>query len=68
MTQNEMVLEFIKEHGSITQRDAIKFGCYRLSARIADLKAQGIRIDSLPTTVTKADGTKTRISVYRLRR
>ena len=67
MTQNQRILEYMREHGSITQREAIKLGCYRLSARIAELKSQGLRIDSLPTTVRNADGTKTRVSVYKLR-
>lgn len=44
MTQNEKVLEHMRQHGKISQRDAVKFGCYRLSARIHDLKAMGQKI------------------------
>ena len=35
------ILNFMRAHGSITQRDAIWLGCYRLSARIFDLKGLG---------------------------
>lgn len=38
MTQNQKVYEYMKEHGKISQRDAVKFGCYRLSARIHETK------------------------------
>ena len=44
MTQNQKVYEYMKEHGKISQRDAVKFGCYRLSARIHDLKEIGYKI------------------------
>ena len=43
-TQNDRVLEFRKKHGKITQQDAVGFKCFRLSARIADLKKQGYAI------------------------
>lgn len=44
MTQEEKILEFIRTHGEISQRDAVGFGCYRLSARIYDLKEAGFDI------------------------
>lgn len=44
MTQEEQILDFIRTHGEISQRDAVKFGCYRLSARIYDLKDAGYDI------------------------
>lgn len=46
MTQKEMVFNYMKVHGSITQIDAIRdLGCTRLGARIWDLVHQdGIRI------------------------
>lgn len=38
-TQEEKILRYMKEHGSITQREAAKrFECYRLSARIYNLR------------------------------
>lgn len=47
MTQNERVLQYIKDYGSITQLDALReFGCMRLASRISDLKRQGYNITS----------------------
>lgn len=42
MTQCERVLAYIKDHGSITQQEAIIFcgHCYRLSARIGDINSK----------------------------
>ena len=47
LTQREMVFNYMKEHGSITQIDAIRdLGCTRLGARIWDLvHLDGISID-----------------------
>ena len=46
MSQKEMVFNYMKAHGSITQIDAIRdLGCTRLGARIWDLVHEdGIRI------------------------
>ena len=45
MTQNELILDHLRKHGSITQAEAVeRFGCYRLGARIWDLKKRGINI------------------------
>lgn len=45
MTQNERILRHMRDYGSITQADAAtEYGCYRLSARIYDLKAAGHQI------------------------
>lgn len=47
MTQNERVLQYMKDYGSITQLDALReFGCMRLASRISDLKRQGYNITS----------------------
>lgn len=44
-TQAEMILKYMEMHGSISQREAAEaLGCYRLSARIFDLKALGFDI------------------------
>ena len=47
LTQREMVFNYMKKHGSITQIDAIRdLGCTRLGARIWDLiHLDGVRID-----------------------
>lgn len=45
MTQKEMILRYLQENGSITQAEAVtEIGCYRLGARIWDLKADGYDI------------------------
>ena len=43
MTQNEMILDHLKTYGKITPLSALEhYGCMRLSARIADLREQGL--------------------------
>lgn len=38
-SHKRQVLEYLKKHGSITPMDALReFGCYRLGARIYDLR------------------------------
>ena len=47
MTQCERILRHLQDYGSITQAEAVtEYGCYRLGARIWDLKAQGLPIRS----------------------
>lgn len=56
MTQCERILRHLQDYGSITQAEAVtEYGCYRLGARIWDLKAQGVPIKS--ETVTGKTGT-----------
>lgn len=44
-TQNERIMDYIKEFGSITQFEAFKdLGVMRLASRISDLKRSGIPI------------------------
>ena len=48
MSQERMILEYLQAHRNtgISQAEAINlFGCYRLSARIANLRAAGYIID-----------------------
>lgn len=66
MTQCDKIVAFMREHGEITQRDAIGFGCYRLGARIWDLKATGVDIKREMRQVKNADGSRTMIAVYSL--
>lgn len=64
--QKNKVIGFIREHGSITQRQAIPMGIYRLSGRIYDLIHGGYDIVTTMKTVTNKDGSKSRIAVYSL--
>lgn len=44
-SQCQEILLYMRSHGSISQVEAVSvFGCYRLSARIFDLKKQGHNI------------------------
>ena len=64
--QKQDVLNYIKKYGSITQDDAVKIGCYRLAARIADIKKDGITILTEMETVVKTNGKKTRVARYKV--
>lgn len=45
LTQRDMILQFMRDFGGITPAQAIEeFGCYRLGARICDLRAAGYNI------------------------
>ena len=45
MTQKEMVLQYIRRNGKITDMDAVyELGVHRLSARVADLRAENYPI------------------------
>lgn len=67
MTQNEMVLDYLRRHGSITPLEALeKLGCMRLGARIYDLRNMGHRIVSEPEPIIGIDGLRKRVARYRL--
>ena len=47
MTQRDMVLQYMRDTGSITPMDALnEFGCMRLAARIDELKRRGVEIST----------------------
>lgn len=46
-SQNKQVLDYMKNHGSITPLEALNhIGCMRLSARIWDLRKEGYNINT----------------------
>ena len=46
-SQNQAIMEYLLEGHSITPLEALEmFGCFRLGARIADLKKLGMRIQN----------------------
>lgn len=50
-SQTKSILEHLNSGLSITQLDALNmFGCFRLSARIYDIKQMGYAIDSVTET------------------
>jgi hypothetical protein len=67
MTQNEEVLEWLKEFGNISSREAVyELNIFRLSARILDLKEMGHNITSEPETCTNRKGKKSTYARYTL--
>lgn len=49
MSQIKDIARYLAEHGSITALDALEeFGCFRLAARIYDIRAAGIDVMSSP--------------------
>ena len=47
MNQCTQIKEYMEEHGSITQMEAVnEFNCYRLSARINDSRKIGVKIET----------------------
>lgn len=48
MTQNKQILKYLKQGNTLTPKGAIQmFKCFRLSARIWDIRHQGERIDNI---------------------
>lgn len=67
MTQNEMVLKYMTDFGSITPLEAIRdLGVYRLSARIANLREDGHIIRSELVSVNTRYGKKSHVARYSL--
>lgn len=63
-TQCQQILAHLKKFGSITPLDALQlFGCFRLSARIYDLREQGYNI-----VTDRVKGKNKQFASYRLKR
>jgi len=67
-TQNEAVMEYMTEHGSITAMQAMKdLGVMRLASRIWDLNNSGQNIECDHVRAATRYGTVTYIAKYRLK-
>jgi len=56
MSQNKQIADYLNKGKKLTPIDALtKFGCFRLAARIADLRASGMNI---VTNKLKLDNTR----------
>lgn len=65
MTQCERVIQYMRDFGSITQRDAMNdLGIMRLASRISDLKDRGYNIKSKMETGKNRYGENTSYSRY----
>ena len=65
-TQCEKIKHFMECFGSITQREAICLGVYRLSSRIHDLKEQGTGVKTEMIEVKNKDGSTSHVARYSL--
>lgn len=67
MSQVTMIRQHLLEVGSITPSTAIEeYGCFRLSARIADLRRMGMNIVTESETRINRFGRKVRFARYRV--
>lgn len=67
MTQKEEILQFMREYGGITQKDATDYiGCTRLAARISDLRRDGYNIVSGRRKVPNRHGEMVVVAEYTL--
>lgn len=66
-TQNERILDYIEEFGSITQLEAFRdLGVMRLASRISSMRKQGYNIISKTEEVKNRYGEPCRIKRYSL--
>lgn len=67
MTQTEMVKQYMKDFGSISQAEAFTdLGVMRLAARIADLRNEGVSIIVESETSKNRYGEKVTYARYRI--
>lgn len=67
MTQNEKILQYIEQEGSITPLDALReFGCMRLASRVSELKKEGYPIKTEMETSKNRYGEPIRYARYRM--
>lgn len=58
ISQCEEILDYMRKHKGITQAEAVaKLNCYRLSARIYDLRKEGHNIKTKTIVSKKSNGT-----------
>ena len=68
-TQNQRILDYIEQFGSITQLEALRdLGVMRLASRISDLKRLGYGVKSQIDTVENRYGEKCHIKRYSIER
>lgn len=67
MTQADMVLDYMRQFGSITPLQALRdLGIMRLASRITDLRRKGHVIKRNMVEIVNRYGHKTRIAQYSL--
>lgn len=67
-SQNQRIIDYINEFGSITQFEALRdLGVMRLASRVSDLKRLGYPVESEMEVVKNRYGEKCRVKRYTLR-
>lgn len=67
-TQNDRVVEYLQEYGSITALQAMRdLGVMRLASRIHDLRNEGYDFDVQDVAVKNRYGTKSYIAKYSIK-
>lgn len=67
MNHCEKIMQYMKLHGSITARQALRdIGCMRLASRICDLRKAGVRIKTESIRVRCRDGKFEHVARYSL--
>jgi len=67
MSDKSRVLDYLQVNGSITPMEALReFGCYRLGARIWDLRHDGHSISTEMVEGRDRNGERERYARYRL--
>lgn len=65
VTQCNRIMEYIEQHGSITQMEALnELGVMRLASRISELRRKGYMIGSSVETVKNRYGETCRVKRY----
>lgn len=66
-TQNERIVKYMRDFGSITQMDAMRdLGVMRLASRVSDLKSRGVRVASTWESARNRYGEPISYKRYRL--
>lgn len=66
-SQNERILKYMHDFGSITQFEALRdLGVQRLASRISDMRSRGYSIVSEFEVIHNRYGEKSRVKRYRL--
>lgn len=66
MSQAMEVIDFIKEHGSITTMDAFGLGITRLASRVHDIRKLGVPIEKTMVYVFNRHGKLCRVARYKI--
>ena len=63
-SQNKQIAEYVRSGRKLTPLDALyQFGCFRLSARIYDLRSEGMAIEAHTRQIMSA-GKKKHVTEY----